>query len=269
MQRTLWTAVLLLLSVWLSSAAPIAYFTDNDPDRTGWEDPILANGHTPIQVLDISTFDFSTAAIFLLNQSDNAGLSADLDSRLTDLANWILGGGVLVVHDRFVCDVDGVACDGNPMAPGSSGVSFVRSFSDDTQVNIVTPSLITNGPFGVLNDASLDEGDSSNHGYVPSSTLLPGATNLLSRTDPTESVAVLYSYGLGWVYYSTIPLDYYLVDAGETAVGDPNVAFNTIYAPNLIAFASDLTNIPEPGSFALVGGVLILAGLARRRLIGR
>ena len=90
------------------------------------------------------------------------------------------------------------------------------------------------GPFGTIDDTSLDGGTSSSHGFVQASTLI-GTTNILQRNgNADEIVALSYGLGGGFVYYSTIPLDFYLSGSGGIFTNMRN------YAANVVAYGNDI-----------------------------
>ena len=97
-------------------------------------------------------------------------------------------------------------------------------------------TLITNGPGGTVTDASLDGGTSSSHGWILADSIPAGAKSLLSTGDPNHLVTYSYSFGLGKVVYSTIPLDFYLEGSGSANVN----ANMRIYAANVVAYANEL-----------------------------
>lgn len=236
-----------VMSASASAGIVVGYYTDFNPNAMGWAGPIAANGFTAVQVLDISIFDFSTVDIMVIDESSNGEISGDLLGRAADLDAYTLGGGKVVIHDRYVTNSSWI--------PGGGGMTLVRDFSFGTDLNVVTGGTqVTNGPFGTIDDATLDGGNSSNHGWALN--LPGGATTFLSSgPDAFRAGALSYSHGSGFVYYSSIPLDFYLAGAGNDP---PATAMVEIYAPNVLAY---MERVPAPGALALLG----LGGIAVRR----
>ncbi len=236
-----------VISASASAGIVVGYYTDFNPGAMGWEGPIAANGFTAVQVLDISIFDFSTVDIMVIDESSNGRISGDLLGRAADLDAYTLGGGKVVIHDRYVTNSSWI--------PGGGGMTLVRDFTFDTDLNVVTGgTLVTDGPFGTITDTNLDNGTSSNHGWALD--LPGGATTFLSSGPQAFRAAALsYSHGSGFVFYSSIPLDFYLAGNGP----DPPLGnFINIYAPNVLAY---MERVPAPGALALLG----LGGIAVRR----
>lgn len=230
-----------------SAGIVVGYYTDFNTAAMGWEGPIAANGFTALQVLDISIFDFSTVDIMVIDESSNSEISAALLGRTADLNTYALGGGKIVIHDRYVTDSSWI--------PGGGGMTLIRDFTFDTDLNVVTGGTqVTSGPFGTIDDSTLDGGNSSNHGWALN--LPGGATTFLSSgLEAFRAAALSYSHGSGFVFYSSIPLDFYLGGAGNDP---PATAMREIYAPNVLAY---MERIPAPGALALLG----LGGIAIRR----
>lgn len=70
------------------------------------------------------------------------------------------------------------------------------------------------------------------------------------QIDGNANQIAAFSYGLGhgFVYYSTIPLDFYLEGFGPNP---PRDNFNQIYTPNVLAYAesqAESQKVPEPAS---------------------
>ena len=106
----------------------------------------------------------------------------------------------------------------------------------------------------------MDGGGSSSHGYADASTLPGDAVSYMFRDgEPGNIVSFLYPLGGGQVYYSTIPLDFYLD-------GENPAAFRNLYAPDIFPLSAA---VPEAGTWAAGAGLagLALAGWVRRRLV--
>jgi hypothetical protein len=167
-------------------------------------DEITNNGHTAV---DVTLTDPSQLAsldsLYVVNES-NVAFGTEYVDNLAAIAAAVSSGMNLIIFDRYVTDA-------NTILPGASSIIAVRDMTDDQDVNIASgaPSSFTNGAAGSIDDDTLDGGTSSNHGYVELSSLPPGATPLLTTSDPTHIVAFTYPVGSGNVFYATIPLDYY------------------------------------------------------------
>ena len=239
-------------------SALVGYFTDNSSATTSPESSIRAAGLTPLLITDVSTFDFNSIDVLMVNEASNSGPSPELDARLPDIELWVHQGGIFIVHDRFVGSTEGQATS-NPFLVGTSGSSVLvtRDFTNGDDIDVVDavansaplPAIETSvsdgtGPGGPLLDTDLDGGNSSSHGFADLSTLPTdgSATAILSAGPAPDQVAgFVYQVGGGHVYYSTIPLDYYLRGGGP---GDVQQAMAAIYTPNLLAYANNLR--PEP-----------------------
>jgi len=129
-----------------------------------------------------------------------------------------------------------VQAQANPLLVGAPGIVTVRSFDDDDDINVVPPgtTLVTTGSHGTIDDLTLDGGTSSSHGFATSASLPAGSERIL-QINGNSSQIVAFSYPLvdGAVYYSTIPLDYYLDGNGPTP---PQAEITTIYAPNVLEY---------------------------------
>lgn len=258
------TAVLFATSISPALAAKVGYYTDYNTGTTAPSTPITAAGDIPIHIGNISTFDLTTIDILMVNESNNGPLSGDLTGRLGAIDTWVQSGGKFVVHDRYV-GPDGVPF-ANPFLVGGGGILTVRDYwTNGADLDVIAPNdtLVTNGPHGTINNSTLDGGNFSSHGYAQGGTLPGSAKKILSQGSDADKVAAFsYGHGSGFVYYSTIPLDFYL--GGGNNFADP-------YAPNVLEYVDGLGGnapaaTPEPCSMALLGaGVLGLAGKLRRR----
>ena len=210
----------------------IGYYTDNDQDLTDPEAGIIANGATPVQILTLTGFDFFGLDALVLNETDNTEISDDVLAALPAIEAWVEAGGKLIVHDRYVSS--GVP-EPNPFLIGDLGILAVRDFSNDADIDVLLPGTkVTEGSFGTLDSGSLDGGNSSCHGYVPANTRPDPSHAILNRGGaPTEIVSLAYPLGDGAVFYSTIPLDYYLAGNGPNP---PLDNMTLIYYPNVIEY---------------------------------
>ncbi|MFL6234950.1 MAG: Ig-like domain-containing protein [Thermoanaerobaculia bacterium] len=191
--------------------------------------PIQIAGYDAVDVGDLGTADLSRFDILFVQNPNNGGYSSIYLQSLPKVHQFIQNGGVLVFHDRAVSSAASIL-------PGSPG-TFVRDFSDDKNIDIVNNTTrVTNGPGGVLTNTSLDNGNSSSHGYVLSTTVPADALGILSQTSPQRLVLYSYGYGRGKVIYSTIPLDYYLEGFGPVSL---NINMQN-YAANVLAYANDV-----------------------------
>jgi subtilisin-like proprotein convertase family protein len=241
--------VQLLLTVGAGDIPIVGYFTDGNAAATGPNAPILSAGFTPLHIGDITTQSLAGLRILLINEFNNGAPTPALLSRLPDIQAWVNAGGRLMVHDRGA----GLTTP-NPFLLGTPGLGTVSALTSD--LNMIDPAttLVSAGPFGILTNTSLDGGSSSAHGYVPVASLPPQSRAILSFAGNSNQIAGLsYPLGAGFVYYSTIPLDYYL--AGAANVITTNL--QTIYTPNALIYLHTL-NAPlrflPPG---LAGGSVL------------
>ena len=259
------TGVLFFAGLFLAAtanAANVGYYEmcdgQGDPNQAT---AITAAGHTPVDIVDISPTELSGVDVFFVNNCDNSSYGAEYLAALTDIEAAVSSGMVLMIHDRYVDPAETIL-------PGGGIFDIIRDFTDDADINVLDDStVLTNGPGGVIDDSTLDGGSFSSHGYAVEGSLPGDGLFLLSRGDPTEIVSFAYGSGSGGVYYSSIPLDFYLGGGS---------AFSTIYAPNVVEFgvSGGLSGnigpsipIPAIGVWGLlIMSLLMLAfGLAARR----
>lgn len=261
MKRVIGTLLSFLLAMLASTAAhalPFGYFLGGSGSPAA---AITASGHTATQLNDLTAADLTGISVLWILNGDNGAPPTALVNNAAAIANFVQSGGVLSYHDRYVSDGNAGSTN-NAVLPGASGISFIRDFTDDANIEVLANNLVTNGPGGVITNTSLDGGTSSSHGYVTLASVPLGGTAVLSRSAADEIVDFYYGFGAGWVYYSTMPLDYYL---GGSGPNPPRDNFNNIYAVNEAAFQASLarTDVPEPGTLAMLG--LGLVGIAARR----
>ena len=171
--------------------------------------------------------------LLIINEQGNGSISPALAGRLPDIQSWVANGGRLMIHDRSAGNLTP-----NPFLIGTPGLGTVRL--ESSNLNTVPPAttFVTAGPFGVIDDTTLDGGSSSAHGHVPPAALPLGSRAILG-TGPDQIAAFSYPVGAGVVYYSTIPLDHYLPGGGGGAHAISG-ALTGIYTPNAITYLHEL-----------------------------
>ena len=251
-----------LLAAGSAQAIPFHYLAG-----AGSADPtpaITASGNTPVALMDLTAADLTGVQVLWVTNGDNSAPPTAVSMNAAALADYVFHGGVLSYHDRYVAE-DGGPSANNLVLPGAAGITFVRDFSNDANIDILNTSTVVDDG---LDNSSLDGGTSSSHGYA--TTLPMGAVALFNRGGaPGEIVDFYYQYGTGYVYYSTIPLDYYLVTQPFDGVPGVNIQENyDVYATNEATFQASLAGpaqVPEPGMLGLISAGLFGAGLIRRR----
>jgi cysteine-rich repeat protein len=210
-------------------AGNVGYYEMCNGQGMSWQvPPITTAGQTPVPLFDLGPSDLAGLDVVFVTNCNNGAYGSEYLSRLSDVQAAVSGGLVLVIHDRHVDGAESIL-------PGGGGFTIVRSFTDAAQVDVLdATTLVTDGPGGIVGNATLDGGTHSTHGYAAAGSLPGAARTILSRTHPGEVVTFSYAYGSGSVVYSTIPLDFYL----ELSTYRPN--FNLVYAPNVVAYAAAL-----------------------------
>src|SRR5262245_30045592 len=175
---------------------------------------IVAAGHTPVLLNNLAPADLAGIAVIDVQNPNNSAYGAEYLSHLPDIQNAVAAGAVLVIHDRFVDPAETIL-------PGGASFNIIRDFAAGDKIDVRdNTTLVTNGPGGIVDNTTLDGGNSSNHGYAFDSSLPAGAKLILTTDDPTHIVTFAYNFGVGTVIYSSIPLDFYIAGNGSPPVAD-------------------------------------------------
>lgn len=221
------------------------YQMDTGAGVAAQEPPITGSGNAPVNIAIPDAASLAGIDVLFVNNGDNGSYGAEYLANLADIQAAVAAGMVLVIHDRYVTDAASIL-------PGGGGITAVRDFGDDSSIEVLNDAHpITSGAGGMINDTSLDGGSASSHGYVTLASLPAGAEAILSRTDPAEIVTFGYPFGLGHVYFSTIPLDFYLNGGGTIS------AAMIAYATNLLDYLETLDINDAPTDIALSAMVVI------------
>lgn len=214
----------------------------------------VAGGHSSSVLADLTAGSLTGLNVLWVLNGSNSNHTPELAGNAA-VSSFVSGGGVLLYHDRFVTGANGVL-------PGGGSIAFTRSTLSTIDVQTVVNPLIT-GPGGTISDTTLDGGNSSNHGFASLGSLPAGAVAYLNNGTAGNIVDFSYDFGTGSVYYSSIPLDFYLSGGGNNGA-----SFRNIYTPNVIAQVSGFSGavVPEPSSWAmLISGFGLVGAVARRR----
>jgi len=220
----------------------IGHYTDGRTYDTSPTAIIEAAGYTPVHISNIATFDLTQIDVLIVNVISNNGPSADLLNRLTFFEIWIRDGGKVIFHDRSAGNA------GCSLLINASSTSLIRN--TNTLINLSPYGTGNNalilGEDGVTDDNITDGMLQNTNGFAVASTLPSETINYLASADDSNYIAAfIYPLGLGYVYYSGIPLDYYfrLTDSSQ-----PGKNYRTIYTPNLLKMICklDIQTEPEP-----------------------
>ena len=235
------------------------------PESAIAEAPIQAAGHSSVPLGTLGEAELSGIdVLWILAEPFSPPFAvnypADLANNVSKIESFVAAGGTLLWHDRQVALAPGVL-------PGGAGFEMTGGFVVDVDVG-VQGTLVTDGPGGMIDDMSLDTdigmGDVTAAGFTAVASLPPESLPILVFELSGLEFAVDFSYGyeLGFVHYSSIPMDAFLT------LGTP--IFADVYGPNVVAHA---VSLPEPaeaaGSFAALATVTLLALRGRARRGGR
>jgi hypothetical protein len=215
------------------SRGVVGYYTDYNTYFTGPAARIIQAGFTPLQILDIGTFDFSRLDVLLINEPSDTAPSLALAARLAAIEAWVGRGGKLVVHDH-----SGGFTPRNPFLFGAANTVLVRAPGNDIEPIPSPQNLVVAGPHGIIDSATLDDAQNSFIAYARGDTLPPHALPILAAgTNTTNVVAFSYGLGAGTIYFAAMPLDAFLEYNGPSSWEN----FKNIYTPNVIEHAVNFT----------------------------
>ena len=272
---------LLALAAWSVAAEVRA----QSPVRVGYYDlgagagipeqvqPIVSAGLTPVLLDNVTATDLAGLHILFVENPSTSGYAAEYRATaLGAIKDAVAAGLVLIIHDRSLNGSTVPELGTRFILPLPAGVPFpiVSSASSNDNNVADAATLVASGPAGIITDTNLDNGQSSNQGSV-NLTFIPGRQLLLHRGSlalaNNNAVTFSYPFGLGFVIYSSIPLDVFLKDMGM-ATPAVRAAFRNIYAPNVLAYAAcglrafpaTVTSTSATGHY---GGTTTLSATAR------
>jgi hypothetical protein len=227
-------------------------------------------GHTAVDFVPGTTNINSVDVLWYLNP-DNGGWYENLGAYQTAIFDWVNSGGIFIIHDRYVTGA-------NSFLLGES-MTITREFNDSANYNIIDESnsnLLRYGPGGTLTDSSggnifgspnadgefnLDGGGATAHGSASYSTFdLTNELALGTKADSNSVIDFIYKYGAGAVYYSTIPLDYYIT----SSTNGQNYAKNAVHFATSLIFDgySTIKGTASGNTIWGTGGDDVIQGLA-------
>ncbi|MBF0156389.1 MAG: putative Ig domain-containing protein [Magnetococcales bacterium] len=211
------------------------YFMDWGGGASWQANSINSSGMSPVFISDPNSAALQSVDVLHVDRA--YGDTFEYLSRLGDIGIRVRDGGMsLIVHDRSL--------NPNLFLPGGLSLTTVYSFGSDITVllNDSPTYRLTNGPAGVVSNTSMDNGGWSYHGYITSG-LPAGAVPVLGTGVSGQIVSFYYKYGSGYVYYSTVPLDYY----ESSYPGYPyglNKSIGNTYIANVIELMAEKVTVP-------------------------
>lgn len=192
-----------------SDDAIIGFYDMAGEGKDSQATPITNAGLASQKIFDLSAAELSSIGALVVYNGSNSGYGAEFLAQLPTLQAWVHDGGDLVLFDRYVSNAETIL-------PGITGEDFLRDTSGGGSAALDffnTDGMFAVGPGGTLNNASLDGGTSSNHGYALLSSLAgTGAVAIQTTNDASHITTFGYEYGVGTIVYSTIPLDFYVAN---------------------------------------------------------
>lgn len=195
-------------------------FVDDREYASGDADYITATGNTPRQLVDENlTPDTLQQLDALILALGNYERPETLLANFPNVLDWVHSGGKLIIHDS-----NPEANASQDIVPGLDGVQFYGPWTNENgefcpsqEMNVLLPdSPIISGPYGLVDDTTLDGGWWSNHGYMIAQTLPNEVQQVMDTGADTNHIAVIqYQFGQGSVIYSTIPVEFYTNWGGE------------------------------------------------------
>lgn len=220
----------LTVMVYTSPALTVGYYDLLlGAGRAEQEPPITFIGETPVNITDLDGADFSGMdMLFFQNPSSGSIIGPYASQENQDkIAAFVEAGGVFIMHDRHVTTMA-------DYLPGDAGALTQDVGSTRTEFELVEdPSFVSQGPGGTITDTNLESANSLSFGFAAADSTAPGSIGYLSRNESNHWITYAYPVGSGWVIYSSIPLDFYLL------AGNPEIMRST-YAPNILAQARSL-----------------------------
>lgn len=181
------------------------YYMDLGEGVDAMRDDIIAAGHTPVQILDLSGAELANIDALYVWNGNSDEYNVEFLAQMSEITAAINGGMNMVFFDRAI----GFA---NPsdVLPGTNLV-HVRATTENADLTDLGEATFGTGLGGDVTDTSLDGGNYTTHGYVEASSLPVGANVLmtLGGGDEANAVGFVYDFGAGTVQYYGIPLDFY------------------------------------------------------------
>ena len=202
------------------------YDTSRNTGQPEQATPITFIGETAVNVGDFATADLGGLDMLFVQNPISAPPGAPYAdaANLAKVESFVSNGGILIFHDRHVNTIEN-------FLPGSPGDLVADSGATRLEFEVIDDlTHLALGPGGIIDDDNLESANSLTFGYVDARSVPPGSMGLLSRNDPNHWTTYAYPFGRGYVIYSSIPLDFYLLSANPPIMQD-------VYAPNILAQA--------------------------------